>query len=170
MQFKPKTDEEIQAEGLWPEGKYGFEIIDQVSFGDNILETKDTVSKSGNDMIQIVVRVYNDNGQQTHVIDYLLEAFSKKLKGAAYACGLGSQYESGQLEARDFIGKQGNLYLGIQKGRPKDDGSGNYPDRNTVTEYARDEQTVTNDAGMQVSKNHSSVQEKQELVDDDIPF
>lgn len=180
MQFQPKSDDEIKAEGLWPEGKYGFEIVEEVTFGENTLRTEDTISKvkengkGGNEMIQLVVRVYNDNGNSTHVIDFLLEAFSKKLKNAAYACGLGDKYEGGLLQASDFIGKQGNLYMTIQKGKPKDDGSGDrYPDRNSVADYERTEQkTVTNGAGFQVAADHPSVQENKPVdeLEDEIPF
>jgi len=143
MQVTPKTDEQIEKEEserlLWDIGEYGFEIIEFVKFGETILHTKDTLSKKDNEMIQLAVKVFNKEGQSSTIMDYLLDAMPKKIKNAAYTCGLGDKYESGTLLAEDFIGKTGNLKLGISKGKPKDDGSGdNYPDRNSVENYIVD--------------------------------
>lgn len=170
MKFEPKTDEEIQVMGLWPEGEYGFEILDDAVFGDKTISTMDTTSRikpdgsGGNEMIQLIVRVFNLEGQSTVIIDYLLAAMPKKLKHAAYTCGLGQQYEMGTLHASDFIGKQGNVKLVIQKGREKDDGSGKHPDKNSISDYI-----ASNDVNAPLSKPSAGSPPIDEL-EDSIPF
>lgn len=130
MKFAPKTDKEIAEMNLWQPGEYGFEILSDASLGPNHYATVDRTSKNGNDMIQLVVRVYNADGQFRVIVDYLLESMPSKLRHAALACGLKSQYEGGSLEASQFIGKTGNLKLKIQK-----DKTGEYADKNAISDY-----------------------------------
>jgi hypothetical protein len=129
MRFTPKSEKEIHEMGLWPAGEYGFEILDQTMFGGNAYFTDDKVSKSGNDMIQLIVKVYNQDGQFRIVIDYLLESLAFKLRHAAVACGLLDKYESGELKAADFVGKSGNLKLKVGKEQ------NGYPAKNEVADY-----------------------------------
>lgn len=120
MKFTAKTDKEIAEERLLPEGQYPFEI----SGGE------DTISKAGNDMIKLTVRVFKNDGTFLLVDDYLLESMMYKIKHACDACGLSDKYESGELLGSDFIGRTGELKLKIQK-----DTTGNYPDRNSIADY-----------------------------------
>jgi len=88
---------------------------------------------------KLVLQVFHPDRQPKIILDYLLEAMPRKLKESAYACGLGNEYENGTLCAEKYIGKTGNLDLVIQKGKKKDDGSGEtYPDRNSVKGYIFD--------------------------------
>ncbi len=139
MKFTPKSDEQIAKEEagrmLWEKGVYSYEIIERVTFGTNTIETTDKKSAAGNDMLVLVVKIFNDDGRESVVIDYITEAVSFKLKHLAYANGLGSQYDGGELHARDFIGKCGKAKIGVSKGKKKDDGSGNYPDKNSIADY-----------------------------------
>lgn len=120
MRFQPKSEKEIAESNLLPEGEYPFEI----SGGE------DKVSKSGNEMIELLVRVYKPDGNFSIVHDYLLESIAYKLRHAAETCGLLEKYEAGELKGQDFIGKTGMLKLKIQK-----DKAGQYADRNTVADY-----------------------------------
>lgn len=121
MQFKPRTEKEIQEENLRPAGVYSFEIVD----------AKDETSKKGNDMIKLSVRLYNTEGDDCGVIsDYLLESLAYKLRHAAVACGLEEKYVGGNITADDFIGKMGDLKLSIRK-----DKTGQYPDQNSIQDY-----------------------------------
>lgn len=130
MRFTPKSEAEIAAENLWQPGEYGFEIIERVTFGTKEYTTIDTLSKNNADMIRLVVKLYNTEGQFQTLIDYLMEAVPGKLRHAAEACGLLSQYETGTLQAEQFIGKTGFLKLKIEK-----DKNGQYPDKNAVQDY-----------------------------------
>jgi hypothetical protein len=155
MKFTPKTDEEIARENLWPAGEYSFEI----------LEAADKTSKSGNEMIEMKVKVINDDGGFILVNDYLLESIAYKLKHAAEACGLLEQYSTGSLVSHDFIGKTGMLKLKIQKGKPKDDGSGDvYPDRNAIGDYVKPK-SGNGSAGHAIAAPAPAA-----FIDDTVPF
>lgn len=120
MRFAPKTEKEIAEANLWQPGNYSFEIV----------EATDKVSKSGNDMIELKVKVFNDEGKYILVNDYLLESIAYKLKHAADACGLSDSYNSGSLSGMEFVGKCGTLKLKIQK-----DKDGQYADKNVIGDY-----------------------------------
>ena len=153
--YSPKTDEQIEKEEnesrLFEPGIYGFEVIQHHQFGEHYQYTKDTESKKGNDMMQLVIRIFDPEGRSTVLRDYLLDVVPRKLKESAYACGLGNDYEAGTLCAEKYIGKSGNLELAVQPGRNKNDGTDEkYPDRNVVNAYV-------------IAANDSH-------LDDDIPF
>jgi len=142
MRFQPKTEDELKTENLWKAGEYGFEVVQEVTLGTNTMTTRDAISKvkedgsGGNEMIQLVLKVFNDEGHSIYLMDYLLESAGKKLRNAAIACGLLSKYETGELCADDFVGKTGNIKLKIQSGKEKKDEPGEkYPDRNAVAGY-----------------------------------
>lgn len=130
MQFAPKTEKEISELNLWPVGEYDFEILEMATLGAKTYHTEEAISKTNNDMIILVTKIYKDNGQFQIIIDYLLEAIPHKLRHAAEACGLINEYNSGSLKAYDFIGKCGKVKLGISK-----DKSGQYPDKNGINDY-----------------------------------
>lgn len=120
MKFAPKTEDQINNEGLLRAGIYPFEII----------EASDQQSKSGNDMIKLAIKVWDSEGSEHYVYDYLLESMAYKLRHAAEACSLLDKYESGELLASDFVNKTGSLKIAIKK-----DKMGQYPDSNQVNDY-----------------------------------
>jgi hypothetical protein len=120
MKVTPKTEEQISQENLLPAGIYPFEIMEAI----------DQISKSNNEMIKLSIRIWDAEGGERFVYDYLLDSIAYKVRHCAYACELSEQYESGTLMASDFIGKTGSLKLGIRK-----DKSGQYPDQNQVNDY-----------------------------------
>lgn len=121
MQFKPRTEKEITEMNLIQKGEYSFEIV----------EAEERNSKAGTPMLVLTLRLFNDGLQPCgRVIDYLVENMPHKLRHAAYGCGLGDQYESGQLSANDFRHKHGVARIGIQA-----DKNGVYPDKNVVFDY-----------------------------------
>ncbi len=113
-----KTKEQLLEESLLPAGEYSFQIS----------AAEPAVSKSGNDMIVLTVRVFKPDGNFILITDYLLEAMQFKLVHACEACGLYDKYLTGEIHPGDFIGKTGVLKLGVQK-------SDDYPDRNTIKDY-----------------------------------
>ncbi len=136
MQFTPKTEKQIAEMNLWPIGQYSFEVLPEVTLGGKVYSTSDTTSKAGNDMILLVVNVYNESGESKILIDYILESAAAKLRNLCIACGMLDKYESGQVFASDFIGKKGELKLGIEK-----DKSGQYADKNKVANYVGEKST-----------------------------
>lgn len=166
MKFQPKSEIDLQNDNLWPVGVYGFEVLEDVTLGQNHYQTIDRVSKNGNEMIQLVLKVYNDDGRFITVIDYLLESIAYKLRHAAAACGLLDKYETGILTAADFKGKSGNLKLKIDK-----DKTGQYSDRNGVADYVTPEDYVSASPknrinGVVGAKSSAAA----DMISDDIPF
>lgn len=101
MNFKPKTEDELQRDMLWPDGEYDFDVQDAV----------DKVSKAGNEMIQVTLRCYDANGSERLVADYLMEQMAFKLRNFCAHTGLIGKYEAGTLEAADCIAKSGRVQL-----------------------------------------------------------
>jgi hypothetical protein len=108
MNFKPPTEDDIQASGVWPSGPYSFVILEA--------EEKLSASK-GNPMIELRVEVSRRDGKKRVVRDYLLPQRQQKLLNAAKACGVLETYNAGQLAPDDFIGKSGTLRLSVQRSR-----------------------------------------------------
>jgi hypothetical protein len=130
MRFEPKTEKEIAEANLWPAGEYGFEIIEAV----------EKISKSGNDMIKLKLKVINNNNAFIFVDDYLLENMAYKLRHCAEACGLLESYEKGELSANDMKDKTGTLKLKISK-----DKTGQYADKNDVQDYVVEKKQSAHD-------------------------
>lgn len=121
MKFQPKTEKQIAEEGLMPEGVYSFEVSG----------AKDAVSKNGNDMIELKLRIFDNEGNSRGMItDFLMEKIAYKLRHAADACGVLDKYESGEILACDFENKMGEVKVRIQK-----DKNGQYPDKNIIADY-----------------------------------
>lgn len=171
MKFTPKSDEQIAKEEsarmLWDKGVYSYEILEHVTFGTKTIKTSDTKSGKGNDMIQLVVKLFNDDGRESVVIDYITESLAFKLKHLAYSHGMGAQYDAGELHAIDFIGKCGKAKVGVSKGKLKDDGSGDkYPDKNSIVDYVVEQATGEGDFGLPPPGHPASTP----IHDDTIPF
>lgn len=122
LKYTAKTEKEIQEEKNMPEGEYSFEISG----------AEDYVSKAGNEMIKLTVRVFKPDGSFNLVDDYLTEKMLYKILHLCEAVNMQEKYASGVLEPEDFIGKQGKLKLVIQEGK---DG---YSDRNSIKDYITD--------------------------------
>jgi len=128
MKFTPKTEKELAAEGLMAEGTYPLEVV----------KAAPKQSAAGNDMIVVTLRVFETADSGCLLDDYLMEAVAYKLFHFCAYSGLTKQYEAGTLTADDCVGKSGYVKVGIQKGKKKDDGSGEvWPDRNSVKDYVR---------------------------------
>ena len=119
MKFQPKTEAEIAESNLWPAGEYDFGVIDAT----------EKVSKSGNPMVEVGLAVYNEEGQQRRVTDYLMEAMAFKLRHFCEAVGLLHEYEAGMLDPDALVGKTGRVVL---KQDPARDG---YNPKNSVKDY-----------------------------------
>ena len=124
MQFCPKSKEEIDAMGLLKPGIYSF----------TVLNAREKVSKSGNDMIELTLEAYDREGKSVHIFDYLLEANIQKLFAFCSATGLEQKYHQGNLTSQDCIDKNAYIEVDLQKGKENPQG-GTYPDKNNVKKY-----------------------------------
>jgi hypothetical protein len=126
MKFTAKTKNEVESANLWDKGNYAFEI----------LEASDEISKkTGKEMIKLKVKIFTDAGKSQNVFDYLLpDSMEYKLRHVAEACGLLADYEKGEMEAYQFIGKTGYAKVGVSI-----DKTGAYPDKNQINDYIVDD-------------------------------
>lgn len=146
MKFAPKTEKEIMEANLVPAGTYDFEIF----------RAEEKKSKSGNDMIELGLKIFKPDGLFVMINDYLLESLEAKLRGAADACQLLHKYDLGELHAQDFVYKCGKVKIVIQK-----DETGKWADKNSVQSY------VKKGAAMEATKAAPKIDEE---LNDDIPF
>jgi len=148
MRFTPRTEKEIQSMNLVNPGTYDFVVV----------ESLEMISKSGNEMIKLQLKIWDESGQEKTIHDFLLEAMAFKLRHFCEATGLLSKYEEGAFNAEDCLGKSGKVEIIIQEGNFKPDGS-KYADKNSVKDYIKN----PGDAKPEPSKE--SFQD-----DNDIPF
>jgi hypothetical protein len=139
--FNPLTDEQISAvqnRDLLQEGVYPF-IVKSM---------EQQHSKSGNEMLKVRLAVMDPKGDERHIFDYLLatDQMMFKLKHFCESIGLAAKYAEGKFYPGDCIGLSGKVRIGIQKGMPKVDGSGAFPDKNSVKDYIKAEEVVVKPA------------------------
>lgn len=152
MNFQPKTQAELDAMGLLKPGIYPFSVIN----------AKDKTSKSGNDMIELTIEAYDNEGKSVHIFDYLLEAMPQKLYAFCSSTGMEHHYHKGSLTSHDCIGKSAYIEVEIQKGKENPHG-GTYPDKNNVKKY------ITKPVSGSVPDIYK-IDNKAPDFDDDIPF
>jgi hypothetical protein len=146
MNFTPRTEQELKEINLLPDGKYHYEVIDAMD---------DVSKKSGNEMIKLILRIYDKQDKAHTVYDYLLSAMEFKLLHFCEANDLQSKYQSGSLTAEDCISKKGIVEIYMQEA------SGSYGPKNSVRDYI-----VNADVLVESSVN----QTKDEFFSDDVPF
>lgn len=152
MQFTPKSESELQQSLLLEAGLYPFQVM----------HAEDAISKSGNEMIKLTLKVWNKDGSERVIYDYLLEAMAFKLRHFCASAGLIGNYEAGNLKAADCIGKLGKVDIIMQSGQPNPMG-GYYPDKNSVKDYlAPDKGSMTMPLAKKVVNG--------DFIDDDLPF
>ncbi len=149
MKFVPKSEKEIIEDGLWPDGTYDAVVFDAT----------DKISKAGNEMIELALEIYDNEGRKRQVRDYLMEAVIYKVRQAADAMGLIDRYDAGDLGADDFMGKSCQVKIGRSR-----DKNGVYPDQNIVKSYV---------IAVQPERSEPARKQKQPVaadIDDEIPF
>lgn len=104
MQFTPESEEDIDKAMLLAAGTYDFEVID----------AKDAVSKKGNEMIALTLRVFSPDDSTRVLSDWLLPEpalAKKKLARFCRAVGLEAKYELGLVTAADCDGRSGKVVI-----------------------------------------------------------
>lgn len=122
MKFTPKTEEELKKEMVaLVKGMADFEI-EQVS------EEK---SSNGNDMLKVTLKVWDQEGTEGKIWDYITTTAQWKLKQLLDAVGQGDKYETGEIHTHELEGKTGKLKIRIQKA------TGEYGEKPAVAEYVK---------------------------------
>lgn len=162
--YNPMTADEAAKLSLRPEAVYPFEVKD----------AKDATSKSGNAMIAVELICYDADGSQFTVKDWLVHSSNrwaeKKVYDFAQTTGLAAQYANGAMNGDACLSRKGYAFIGIQKGNPKDDGSGNFPDRNVVKYYRLEADKKPADTTASNSTQPTKTEKPSDDIDQDIPF
>jgi hypothetical protein len=150
MKFTPKSEEEISAANLVAAGDYDFEVAD----------AKEETSKGGNDMVKLKLNIEGEEGRRHVVFDYLVgtEASMFKVRGFAETTGMLPQYDRGDMDPSEMIGRTGRATIAI------DDKNKAYAPKNVVRAYLKADAKTNGSAAMppRASSRHP--------IDDDIPF
>lgn len=150
MRVTPKTASEVAEAGLLPAGIYDCEVV----------SAEETVSRNGNEMIKLRVRVFTEDGNSRTIFDYLLDSVAYKVRHAAESFGLMEAYDDGELSAADLEGRTGRCKVRID---PAKDG---YEAKNSIQDYV-----VSVDAiAKRVEKTVAAAQTVTADMDDEIPF
>lgn len=104
-----------------------------------VMSAKEKTSKKGNDMIELQLAVWDKNGLQGTVFDYLVNNAQFKIKGFWESVGLAEQYETGVFDCQKAIDTGGKLEIKIEKNEQ-------YGDQPRVKYYlSRDETPKTDE-------------------------
>lgn len=106
MKFKVLSEEELADKmGNLSPGKSDFQIF----------EAEDKVSKAGNPMLALNLKVWDQNGREGRVFDYITANAQWKLKKMLEAVGMEKEYEQGEVDPNQLMGKSGQLTLVMTK-------------------------------------------------------
>lgn len=143
-----------------------FQLLKEGVYDAVISKSTDKVSQSsGNPMMDMTVTVYDDNGKEHNVRDFLVftKSMMWKVIHCAESANLMDIYEKGQFCSKCVEGASVKVKIGIEEGsiiaedklQGKAIGS-KYPDKNKIEDYLSLETVTTS--------------HKDGLVDDDVPF
>lgn len=121
MDYTPKTEKDLRENMLLPPGLYNFEVV----------EALEKQSKKGNDMIELNLRIFVDDGTTRLLKDWLVpgsDLGDLKLNRFAHATGLEQMYFSSDLTALACVGAVGEVRVTIE-------GNDDYGDQNRIKDY-----------------------------------
>jgi hypothetical protein len=125
MNFVPKTEEQCSIQPL-AKGQYDFEIV----------AAYDKKSQNENEMIEIHLSVYSDNGGSRTIFDYVMEKLPHKLRHFCRSVGVMDAYETGHLMADMLIGLTGIADIDVEPATEK------YKAKNVVRDYIEKPKTA----------------------------
>lgn len=161
MKFTPKTEEQLDKEGLLPEGVYPFEV----------LTSQDKKSRNtGADMIELELRVFGEGGAENKVKDWLVSSYLRKLFNFARVTGLTARYHAGTLAASDCAARSGWVKIAIEKGKqnPNKPEGECYPAKNVVKDYVFEPTGAATPPPAQPQRTPPA--KPAEPLDEDVPF
>jgi uncharacterized protein DUF669 len=141
-----------------------FALLDPGIYNFQVMEANYKTSKTGNPMIELKLKVWDNAGKEFTVMDYLVGTKNMTWKTLHFcdAVSLANEYKSGTFNELFCIARSGKASVTIQPGNKKDDGT-YYKDRNQIEDYV-----MTDQGAHKVQLNHKQNNEKP--FDDDVPF
>lgn len=121
MKYSPVTEKEAEslADGVRPEGVYGFEIT----------KAKEGMSEAGNNVLKLTLKIVGGGTVWDNIT--LTPKWAWKLRYLADSCDMLHEYEEGLLNVSNIVGARGVVKLRIQ---PATD---TYKTKNEVEEYIK---------------------------------
>ena len=124
-----------------PNGDYEIEIVN--------VEQK--VSKAGNDMLELTINAYDEEGKKVQIFDYIVNPSGLwKLKKI---CDASSIEFTGEIEEQNLVGISMMAKVTVRKATDK------YPERNQIADYLTG-----------IAKTESATITKQQVEDVEVPF
>lgn len=80
-----------------------------------IVAATECLSKNGNNMLKLQVRVWDCEGEEGTIFDYITSNAQWKIKQLLEAVGQGEQYETGEINSHSLENKSGKCVLLINK-------------------------------------------------------
>lgn len=152
MQFTPKTEQELETDGLCPEGIYSYQVI----------KSQDRPNKAQTNIYTAITLKVWDNEGGEHLV-FTNMALTKLLKHFCDVNDMQSAYQSGNIPQEEFMYKAGGkVIIGIEKEKPSPDG-GMYKAKNIVKDY------IAEPKGSSLNPIKSEKKES-DFHDDEIPF
>jgi hypothetical protein len=148
MSFSDYTDDELNKTDLLPEGEYDFEIVKS---------ELTTSKKSGNEMIALLLRVFDDQGGSHFVNDYIVASpnMKWKIKSILSAVNLPAP-----IVSDDLPGRSGKVQIKLVP-------AGEFPAKNEVKAYGEKAGKASSDPAPQTFKPSAPAPV---IEEDDIPF
>ncbi|HLA58580.1 MAG TPA: hypothetical protein VK622_07460 [Puia sp.] len=144
------SEEELQTAALLPEGLYDYDVI----------KSEDKLNKKGTYYTACTLMVWDAEGKERMVFTNM--AFIKLLKHFCDVNNMQNQYQSGTIQAEEFVGKNtGKVYIGIEGEKPKE-GGGTYKAKNVVLDY------IASPPGSLMKPLPEA--KKDDFLNDDLPF
>lgn len=136
------TEEEAQNERftLIDDGIYDFEVASATA-----KMSKPKPGKESNPMIELSLRVWDKNGKERLIFDYLVGSknMAWKTRHFCEAVGLSKEYEAGSFNETICERRCGKVSVGFRAPQPKE-GGGVYPAKNVVEDYISTEESKKN--------------------------
>jgi len=142
--YKRITEEQDQLRNVFPKGEYKF-LVESV---------EEKTCKNGINKMLVVGLLLLNEGRSLKITDWIMldmENFEYKLRHFAETCGLLDKYDLDNLEATDFLGREGVAKVSVSE-YEKD---GEIIKTNRINDYAKQNLTKSNDS---------------EFANSDIPF
>lgn len=150
------SDEELDKANLLEDGTYDFEVA----------KAERQTSKSGNPMVKLSLRVWDKQGAEHYIYDYLVFSHiafcNRKIKHFCQSTGIEEDYKKGNIR-EELEHLSGKVLIGYQESQPKK-GGGDYPAKNVVNDY------VTVDNAQQTLPTPKVNVEQPAEFSDDLPF
>jgi len=108
MKFTPLPEDELKQNDydILPAGTYDFEVLD----------AKEKTAKSGNDMIELTLNVFESKGKNYRMWDYLVATPKAQFKILNFceAVGIKDKFLAGNLTAFDCLKKTGLVKVKVE--------------------------------------------------------